>query len=58
MKIGGRNVWSTRRLVALAAMLPRLAGADQTGAGWWADGGFVSIRLPDQPAPITVMLRT
>ena len=38
--------------------LPRLAGADQAGAGWWADGGFVSVRLPDQPAPITVTLRT
>jgi len=39
--------------------LPRLAGADQTGAGWWADGGgFVSVRLPDQPAPLTVTLRT
>jgi alpha-glucosidase (family GH31 glycosyl hydrolase) len=38
--------------------LPRLASADQAGAGWWADGGFVSIRLPAQPAPITVTLRT
>jgi hypothetical protein len=38
--------------------VPRLASADQAGAGWWADGGFVSIRLPAQPAPITVTLRT
>ena len=38
--------------------IPRLAGPDQTGAGWWAAGAFVSIRLPDQPAPITVTLRT
>jgi len=38
--------------------LPRLASADQAGAGWWVDGGFVSIRLPAQPAPITVTLRT
>jgi len=38
--------------------LPRLAGAEQAGAGWWTHGGFVSVRLPDQPAPITVTLRT
>lgn len=40
--------------------LPRRAGPDQTGAGWWVDGrGFISVRLPDRPAPpLTVVLRT
>ena len=40
--------------------LPRLAGPDQPGAGWWVDGrGFVGVRLPDPPAlPLGVTLRT
>jgi hypothetical protein len=39
--------------------LPRLAGPDQTGAGWWADDRrFVGVRLPDQAAPLEVTLRT
>jgi alpha-glucosidase (family GH31 glycosyl hydrolase) len=40
--------------------LPRRAGLDEGGAGWWADArGFVGVRLPDLGgAPVTVTLRT
>jgi alpha-glucosidase (family GH31 glycosyl hydrolase) len=40
--------------------LARLAGADQTGAGWWPDArGFVDVRLPDRDAlPLAVTLTT
>ena len=38
--------------------LPRLAGADEPGVGWWADGpAFAGIRLPVQPAAV-VEVRT
>ena len=39
--------------------LPRREGPEATGAGWWVDArGFTGVRLPDQPAPLTVRLRT
>jgi hypothetical protein len=39
--------------------LPRREGPEATGAGWWVDPrGFTGVRLPDQPAPLTVRLRT
>src|SRR5262245_36238077 len=39
--------------------LPRRDGPDGAGAGWWVDArGFTLVRLPDQPAPLTVRLRT
>ncbi len=40
--------------------LPRRAGPDESGAGWWVNTrGFVGVRLPDAPAaPVTVTLRT
>ena len=39
--------------------LPRLAGRDQSGAGWWVDArGLIDVRLPDQSAPpLTVTFR-
>jgi hypothetical protein len=39
--------------------LPRRAGPDEGGAGWWVDSrGFVGVRFPDLPgAPVTVTLR-
>jgi hypothetical protein len=38
--------------------LPRHAGPDAAGAGWWIDGeGFTLVRLPDQPTA-TVTVRT
>jgi hypothetical protein len=38
--------------------IPRLAGPEQPGVGWWEDGrGFIGVRLPDQPTlPLTVLL--
>jgi alpha-glucosidase len=46
--------------VAGRGELPRLAGRDQSGAGWWADArGFTGVRLPDQSAPpLTVTFRS
>jgi len=39
--------------------LPRGDGPEEAGAGWWVDArGFTLVRLPDQPAPLTVRLRT
>ena len=39
--------------------LPRRDGPDGALAGWWVDSrGFIRVRLPDQPAPLTVRLRT
>ena len=39
--------------------LPRLAGADRAGAGWWEDGqGFTLIRLPAQPAAVVTVRTT
>ena len=40
--------------------LPRLAGAEEpAAAGWWVDAhGLTGVRLPDQPVPLTVQLRT
>jgi alpha-glucosidase len=38
--------------------LPRLAGPEPAGPGWWVDAeGFTLVRLPDQPAA-TVTVRT
>jgi len=43
--------------VAGHGALPRLAGPEASGPGWWADGaGFTGVRLPDQPA-LTVEIR-
>jgi alpha-glucosidase (family GH31 glycosyl hydrolase) len=40
--------------------LPRLAGPDRAGPGWWVDGrGVAVVRLPDRPvAPMTARIRT
>jgi alpha-glucosidase (family GH31 glycosyl hydrolase) len=39
--------------------LPRLAGGEGTGAGWWEDGqGFTLVRLPAQPAAVVTIRAT
>jgi len=39
--------------------LPRRAGPDADGPGWWVDARSVTtVRLPDRPGPTVVSLRT
>jgi alpha-glucosidase (family GH31 glycosyl hydrolase) len=39
--------------------LPRRAGPEPGGAGWWVDAeGFTRVRLPDRPAAVTVRATT
>jgi alpha-glucosidase (family GH31 glycosyl hydrolase) len=51
----------TPRVVAVGGHgdLPRRAGPDAAGPGWWVDArGFTGVRLPSRPGPTTVQLTT
>ena len=58
----GLEIWGAApRAVAMdgPGELPRRDSPDDAAAGWWVDArGFTGVRLPDQPAPLTVRLRT
>jgi alpha-glucosidase len=51
----------TPRVVAVGGHgeLPRRAGPDAAGPGWWVDArGFTGVLLPSRPGPATVQLTT
>ncbi len=57
------ELWSGPRPSAVSVAghgeLPRRAGPDADGPGWWVDArGFTAVRLPARPGPVAVSIRT